>query len=169
MNGKPPEPSSQIAALFGIDDMAGGRTDAIHIRRLARGVRRQRTAPLGHDAKATKDEDLGLHVNLAVDGGDFIDGQHARQQLVLRVLVNMAAIGQHHIHHIHTHHQAAIGVAAAAGLVAVQDRAGRKLVRPLITRQLKSNHLLRFVAHLKSVWCCQTLETFFFVTLGMID
>jgi hypothetical protein len=66
--------------------------------------------------------------------------QQVRQLLVQLVLVNMAAIGQVRTHLIPTHHQAAIGVAAAAGLVAVQDRAGRKRARLLITRLLKCNH-----------------------------
>jgi len=66
----------------------------------------------------------------------------ARQPLVLHVPVDMEVIGHLHIHLIPTHHRAAIGVAiaAAAGLLAVQDRAGRKRARLLITRLLKCNH-----------------------------
>ena len=41
VDGKAPQPRGKIAALLGIGDMAGGGTDAVHVRRLAGGVGRE--------------------------------------------------------------------------------------------------------------------------------
>ena len=79
VDGEPAKARGKVAAFLRIGDMACGRTDAVHVGRFAGGIGRQRTAPLGHHAEAAEDEDLGLHVDFAVDRGDFLNRENAGQ------------------------------------------------------------------------------------------
>ncbi len=51
----------------------------MHVRGFSRGVGGERAAPLLHDAKAAKDEDLGLATDLARNRSDFGHAQHSGQ------------------------------------------------------------------------------------------
>ncbi|MNI39407.1 hypothetical protein D3C73_935880 [compost metagenome] len=65
--------------------MACRRTDAVHVRRLARRVGRQRTAAFRHDAEPAENEDFHFAADILADPGDVGDRQGARQHDALGV------------------------------------------------------------------------------------
>lgn len=112
----------QAAVLLDPAHRAGGRTDALVVGRIARGVRRQQAAPFGHDAQAAEAEHLDLDADVGADAGDLGQRQHARQhhpvdaELLLHEFDGVGVGGRA----LHRQVQAQVGIAVAG----VRQQAG---------------------------------------------